>query len=137
MALALRELQFDYDRKADDGHHDKPSLADFNYARKDMADQLMTKISSLRFHGASGLVSFSGADRIGTTALFQIQSKYIVHLKINPKRLGKYPTQFEDLDSIPSLTFLSFPLEIVSEMGDLISVGFTEVSILILFLYMT
>lgn len=73
MALALRGLQLDYDRQTNDKHN-KPSLADFNYARKDMADQLMIKISSLRFHGASGLVSFSGADRIGTTALFQIQS---------------------------------------------------------------
>ena len=73
MALALRELQADYLRQP---AKDRPSLANFNYARKDMAEQLMAKISSLRFQGASGLVSFSGADRIGTTSLFQIQSDY-------------------------------------------------------------
>ena len=50
------------------------SLSEFTYSRKDIAERLMTKISGLRFQGASGLVSFSGADRIGTTALFQIQS---------------------------------------------------------------
>ncbi|XP_046649473.1 gamma-aminobutyric acid type B receptor subunit 2-like isoform X2 [Daphnia pulicaria] len=70
MALALRELQSDYLRQP---AKERPSLANFNYARKDMAEQLMAKISSLRFQGASGLVSFSGADRIGTTSLFQIQ----------------------------------------------------------------
>lgn len=73
MALALKELQLDYDSQPG---KEKPSLASFNYTRKDMAEQLMTKISALRFQGASGLVSFSGADRIGTTALFQIQSLY-------------------------------------------------------------
>jgi hypothetical protein len=73
MALALRELQSDYLRQP---AKERPSLANFNYARKDMAEQLMAKISSLRFQGASGLVSFSGADRIGTTSLFQIQSEY-------------------------------------------------------------
>lgn len=73
MALALRELQVEYDSHS--ATKNKPSLADFNYNRKDMAEQLMAKISALRFQGASGLVSFSGADRIGTTALFQIQSK--------------------------------------------------------------
>ena len=72
MALALRGLQLDYNGQET---KEKTSLANFNYARKDMAQQLMTKISSLRFQGASGLVSFSGADRIGTTALFQIQSE--------------------------------------------------------------
>lgn len=84
MALALRELQMDYDKKnskprnestAAAGTHHHQSLADFTYPRKDMAEQLIAKISGLRFQGASGLVSFSGADRIGTTALFQIQSK--------------------------------------------------------------
>uniref|UniRef100_A0A0P5B4G1 Metabotropic GABA-B receptor subtype n=1 Tax=Daphnia magna TaxID=35525 RepID=A0A0P5B4G1_9CRUS len=70
MALALRELQVDYVRQP---AKERPSLANFNYGRKDMAEQLMAKISSLRFQGASGLVSFSGADRIGTTSLFQIQ----------------------------------------------------------------
>lgn len=77
MALALRELQLDYDRQGNSssspGGNRRPSLADFSYARKDVAEQLMAKIASLRFQGASGLVSFSGADRIGTTALFQIQ----------------------------------------------------------------
>lgn len=75
MALALRELQSDYLRQPAN-NKERPSLANFNYARKDMAEQLMAKISSLRFQGASGLVSFSGADRIGTTSLFQIQSEY-------------------------------------------------------------
>ena len=75
MALALRELQLDYERQANASSSldKRQSLADFNYARKDMAEELMKKISSLRFQGASGLVSFSGTDRIGTTALFQIQ----------------------------------------------------------------
>lgn len=75
MALALRELQLDYDRRANASLAKRQSLADFNYARNDMAEELMRKISSLRFQGASGLVSFAGADRIGTTALFQIQGK--------------------------------------------------------------
>lgn len=81
MALGLRELQLDYatgrqrPAGATNTGTNGPSLADFNYARKDVAEQLMDKIAGLRFQGASGLVSFSGADRIGTTALFQIQSK--------------------------------------------------------------
>ena len=83
IALGLRDLHQDYDadhsRPSGSGGRvedlDRPtSLADFTYSRKDMADKLMSKISQLRFQGASGLVSFHGADRIGTTALFQIQS---------------------------------------------------------------
>ena len=73
MALALRELHFDYELSSNNSSH-RQMLADFDYTRKDMAENLMKKISKLSFEGASGRVSFSGANRIGTTALFQIQS---------------------------------------------------------------
>ncbi len=43
MALALRELQLDYNGQQ--GTKENMSLALFNYARKDMAEQLMTMIS--------------------------------------------------------------------------------------------
>lgn len=75
MALALRQLQLEYNSKpVDPVTSRRQSLSDFNYARHEMAERLMKKIAGLRFQGASGLVSFAGADRIGTTAVFQIQS---------------------------------------------------------------
>jgi hypothetical protein len=103
MALALRELQSDYLRQP---AKERPSLANFNYARKDMAEQLMAKISSLRFQGASGLVSFSGADRIGTTSLFQIQSEYNNRTNHNGKS-KKWFSRRRDIESFP-LLFIYF-----------------------------
>lgn len=103
MALGLRELQQSFERN-DSPFQNNISLSDFNYDRKDIAKALMSKIEALRFQGATvklivfppppsnkrlsslnsflfiasqGLVSFLGANRIGTTALFQIQSEYI------------------------------------------------------------
>lgn len=78
MALALKELQLDYELSSDNNSSHKQMLADFDYTRKDMAENLMNKISRLSFEGASGPVSFSGANRIGTTALFQIQSTFLI-----------------------------------------------------------
>jgi len=78
MSLALKELQSDYELSSDNNSNHKQMLADFDYTRKDMAENLMNKISRLSFEGASGLVSFSGANRIGTTALFQIQSTTLI-----------------------------------------------------------
>lgn len=77
MALALKELQLDYEHSNDNSTHQQPAilLSDFDYTRKDFSENLMQKISGLSFKGASGLVSFSGGNRIGTTAIFQIQSR--------------------------------------------------------------
>lgn len=74
MALALKWLQEDYDVFNKDSVNStapataqeaidkkKKSLADFTFARRDMAEELVDRISRLRFLGASvGLVSIIG-----------------------------------------------------------------------------
>ena len=52
MALALKELQSDYELSSDNNSSHKQMLADFDYTRKDMAENLMNKISRLSFEGA-------------------------------------------------------------------------------------
>ncbi|XP_073949061.1 gamma-aminobutyric acid type B receptor subunit 3, partial [Choristoneura fumiferana] len=48
-------------------------LSHFDYNRKDMAEEFLNQLANLSFLGVSGPVSFNGADRIGTSAFYQIQ----------------------------------------------------------------
>ncbi|CAH2077063.1 unnamed protein product, partial [Iphiclides podalirius] len=48
-------------------------LGFFDYDRKDMAEEFLNQLANLSFLGVSGPVSFSGADRIGMSAFYQIQ----------------------------------------------------------------
>ncbi|XP_053612233.1 gamma-aminobutyric acid type B receptor subunit 2 isoform X2 [Plodia interpunctella] len=45
----------------------------FDYDRKDMAEVILYQLGNLSFLGVSGPISFNGADRIGTSAFYQIQ----------------------------------------------------------------
>ncbi|XP_067625916.1 gamma-aminobutyric acid type B receptor subunit 2 isoform X1 [Eurosta solidaginis] len=49
-------------------------LNQFDYVRTDMAKEFLQQMAKLDFLGVSGPVSFSGPDRIGTTAFYQIQN---------------------------------------------------------------
>ncbi|XP_050321849.1 gamma-aminobutyric acid type B receptor subunit 1 [Bactrocera neohumeralis] len=49
-------------------------LNQFDYVRADMAREFLQQMAKLDFLGVSGPVSFSGPDRIGTTAFYQIQN---------------------------------------------------------------
>ncbi|XP_037958848.1 gamma-aminobutyric acid type B receptor subunit 2 [Teleopsis dalmanni] len=49
-------------------------LDSFDYTRSDMAWEFLQQMGKLNFLGVSGPVSFSGPDRIGTTAFYQIQN---------------------------------------------------------------
>ncbi|XP_024086460.1 gamma-aminobutyric acid type B receptor subunit 1 isoform X1 [Cimex lectularius] len=49
------------------------SIEDFDYNRRDMSRQLSKEMSKTTFNGISGPVRFNGPDRIGFTALYQIQ----------------------------------------------------------------
>ncbi|XP_063376857.1 gamma-aminobutyric acid type B receptor subunit 2 [Cydia fagiglandana] len=51
----------------------KMGLSHFDYNRKDMAEEFLNQLANLSFLGVSGPVSFNGADRIGTSAFYQIQ----------------------------------------------------------------
>ncbi|XP_052748761.1 gamma-aminobutyric acid type B receptor subunit 2 [Galleria mellonella] len=51
----------------------KLGLGHFDYDRKDMAEEFLNQLANLSFLGVSGPVSFNGADRIGTSAFYQIQ----------------------------------------------------------------
>ncbi|XP_063357880.1 gamma-aminobutyric acid type B receptor subunit 2 [Cydia amplana] len=51
----------------------KMGLSHFDYNRKDMAKEFLSQLANLSFLGVSGPVSFNGADRIGTSAFYQIQ----------------------------------------------------------------
>ncbi|XP_028030804.1 gamma-aminobutyric acid type B receptor subunit 2 [Bombyx mandarina] len=53
--------------------NNKLALDHFDYDRKDMAEDFLNQLESLSFLGVSGPVSFNGADRIGTSAFYQIQ----------------------------------------------------------------
>ncbi|XP_075974228.1 gamma-aminobutyric acid type B receptor subunit 3 [Anticarsia gemmatalis] len=48
-------------------------LSHFDYDRQDMAKEFLDQLANLSFVGVSGPVSFNGADRIGTSAFYQIQ----------------------------------------------------------------
>ncbi|CAK1600618.1 unnamed protein product [Parnassius mnemosyne] len=48
-------------------------LGQFDYDRKDMAEEFLNQFANLSFLGVSGPVSFNGADRIGMSAFYQIQ----------------------------------------------------------------
>ncbi|XP_063700563.1 gamma-aminobutyric acid type B receptor subunit 2 [Culicoides brevitarsis] len=57
-------------------------LDSFDYTRYDMAMEFLYQFSQLKFLGVSGPVSFDGADRIGNTALYQIQSSKVVQISL-------------------------------------------------------
>ncbi|XP_073821590.1 gamma-aminobutyric acid type B receptor subunit 3 [Musca autumnalis] len=70
IALSLRAAE---DRwRKDPMQHSK--LDRFDYTRSDMATEFLQQMGKLDFLGVSGPVSFSGPDRIGTTAFYQIQN---------------------------------------------------------------
>lgn len=50
------------------------TVAHFDYTRKDMAYEFLEQLASLNFSGISGPVSFSGSDRVGTSAFHQVQN---------------------------------------------------------------
>ncbi|XP_054744804.1 uncharacterized protein LOC129249163 [Anastrepha obliqua] len=69
IALALRAAE---DRWQKLGMQSK--LNQFDYMRADMAREFLQQMAKLEFLGVSGPVSFSGPDRVGTTAFYQIQN---------------------------------------------------------------
>ncbi|KAH8266473.1 hypothetical protein KR044_002298, partial [Drosophila immigrans] len=68
IALALRAAE---DHWRQDAAQSK--LDGFDYTRSDMAWEFLQQLGKLHFLGVSGPVSFSGPDRVGTTAFYQIQ----------------------------------------------------------------
>ncbi|ALC37925.1 GABA-B-R3 [Drosophila busckii] len=68
IALALRASEEHWRQNAT---HSK--LDGFDYTRSDMAWEFLQQLGKLHFLGVSGPVSFSGPDRVGTTAFYQIQ----------------------------------------------------------------
>ncbi|CAD6998932.1 unnamed protein product [Ceratitis capitata] len=69
IALALRAAEERWQKL---GMQSK--LNQFDYVRADMAREFLQQMAKLEFLGVSGPVSFSGPDRIGTTAFYQIQN---------------------------------------------------------------
>ncbi|XP_035908768.1 gamma-aminobutyric acid type B receptor subunit 2 [Anopheles stephensi] len=69
MALALRGAEKSWSQMVANRVH----LADYDYTRYDIAQELLRQFDLLKFNGISGPVSFEGADRIGTTSFHQIQ----------------------------------------------------------------
>ncbi|KDR18733.1 Gamma-aminobutyric acid type B receptor subunit 2 [Zootermopsis nevadensis] len=68
IALALRGAQQKWETS------EVPiSLHHFDYGRKDMTEEFLSQLGQLDFLGVSGPVSFSGADRIGISAFYQVQ----------------------------------------------------------------
>ncbi|GLV38312.1 metabotropic GABA-B receptor subtype 3 [Carabus blaptoides fortunei] len=49
------------------------TVGHFDYTRRDMATEFLQQLAQLNFLGISGPVSFSGADRVGTSAFHQVQ----------------------------------------------------------------
>ncbi|XP_055685134.1 gamma-aminobutyric acid type B receptor subunit 2 [Lutzomyia longipalpis] len=82
IALALRGAE---ERWRNESIQSK--LDGFDYTRYDMATEFLNQFSRLQFLGVSGPVSFSGADRVGTSAFYQIQRG-----KLNPVALY-YPSE--------------------------------------------
>ncbi|KAH8374333.1 hypothetical protein KR200_001600, partial [Drosophila serrata] len=68
IALALRAAEEHWRR-----NEQKSKLDGFDYTRSDMAWEFLQQLGKLHFLGVSGPVSFSGPDRVGTTAFYQIQ----------------------------------------------------------------
>ncbi|KAJ9598422.1 hypothetical protein L9F63_010897, partial [Diploptera punctata] len=68
IALALRGAEHKWNKTAP-----HISVHEFNYNRNDMAQEFLAQLSDVNFQGISGPVSFSGADRIGISAFYQIQ----------------------------------------------------------------
>ncbi|XP_032294068.1 gamma-aminobutyric acid type B receptor subunit 2 [Drosophila virilis] len=68
IALALRAAETHWRQNAA-----KSKLDGFDYTRSDMAWEFLQQLGKLHFLGVSGPVSFSGPDRVGTTAFYQIQ----------------------------------------------------------------
>ncbi|XP_047002677.1 gamma-aminobutyric acid type B receptor subunit 2 [Schistocerca americana] len=50
----------------------------FDYSRRDMAQEFLRQMGRLSFLGVSGPVSFSGADRVGISAFYQVQGGEVV-----------------------------------------------------------
>ncbi|GJQ84523.1 GABA-B-R3 [Trypoxylus dichotomus] len=65
MALSLRKVQYFYFRGI---------LEQFTYRRRDMAEDFLFAMDSLKFNGVSGPIRFSGADRVGNSVFRQIQN---------------------------------------------------------------
>ncbi|BFF95597.1 gamma-aminobutyric acid type B receptor subunit 2 [Drosophila madeirensis] len=68
IALALRASEEHWRR-----NEAQSKLDGFDYTRSDMAWEFLQQMGKLHFLGVSGPVSFSGPDRVGTTAFYQIQ----------------------------------------------------------------
>ncbi|XP_017011556.2 gamma-aminobutyric acid type B receptor subunit 2 isoform X1 [Drosophila takahashii] len=68
IALALRAAEEHWRR-----NEEQSKLDGFDYTRSDMAWEFLQQLGKLHFLGVSGPVSFSGPDRVGTTAFYQIQ----------------------------------------------------------------
>ncbi|KAH8279557.1 hypothetical protein KR018_000824 [Drosophila ironensis] len=68
IALALRAAEEHWRRNEAQSKLDR-----FDYTRSDMAWEFLQQLGKLHFLGVSGPVSFSGPDRVGTTAFYQIQ----------------------------------------------------------------
>nr|XP_049696592.1 gamma-aminobutyric acid type B receptor subunit 2 [Helicoverpa armigera] len=60
-------------RRSDGTNSTRLGLSHFDYDRQDMAKEFLDQLANLSFVGVSGPVSFNGADRIGTSAFYQIQ----------------------------------------------------------------
>ncbi|TMW45938.1 hypothetical protein DOY81_008982 [Sarcophaga bullata] len=70
IALSLRGAEERWRKDA----MQQSKLDRFDYTRSDMASEFLQQMGKLDFLGVSGPVSFSGPDRIGTTAFYQIQN---------------------------------------------------------------
>ncbi|XP_068085262.1 gamma-aminobutyric acid type B receptor subunit 2 [Anabrus simplex] len=70
IALALRGALFKWIETAG---RKSPTLKQFDYSRQDMAEEFLKQLGQLNFLGVSGPVSFSGADRVGISAFYQVQ----------------------------------------------------------------
>ncbi|CAH0406806.1 unnamed protein product [Chilo suppressalis] len=73
LALSKAEALWRHSQEQTTGRRWKLGLSHFDYDRKDMAEEFLNQIGNLSFVGVSGPVSFNGADRIGTSAFYQIQ----------------------------------------------------------------
>ncbi|CAH2241570.1 jg3906 [Pararge aegeria aegeria] len=82
IALALSKAELLW-RSLETENSTRLGLGQFDYNRKDMADEFLNQLGNLSFLGVSGPVSFNGADRIGMSAFYQIQGG-------RPKAVGLY-----------------------------------------------
>ncbi|KAL4710596.1 hypothetical protein ACJJTC_003232 [Scirpophaga incertulas] len=94
IALALSKAEnlwrnVDFDGNGTD--REKLGLGQFDYDRKDMAEEFLNQLANLSFVGVSGPVSFNGADRISTSAFYQIQegrARAVASIKLSSPRLN-------------------------------------------------